>query len=243
MRILTVNLLHGGGPRVLGLAAAILAAEPNIVVVTEFKAATPTGVALSEALAAQLPHVAWNSAIPARYGVAVFADRVLEQSDRQVVPAQDEHRWIEATLPDGLRVVGLYVPDSGGPGAPRHRKKAFWHSMLGAASEWAATKTIVTGDLNTGLHLIDEPAAVLPCAEEFRVFGNSMRDAWRHVHGLGAREYSWYSRLHNGFRLDHAFVSPRLEAAIAECTYLHDFRTRKLTDHSALLLVLNDADM
>jgi exonuclease III len=169
MRIIAVNLQYGGGDRVPALAAAILNAAPNVVVVTEFNPTTRRGQELTNALAERLPHVACDAATPASYGVAVFTDCEPGPSDPLRVRADGHHRWIEALLPGGLRVVGLYVPD-GGNAASRLRKTTFWGSMLTAAPEWAATRTLVIGDFNTGMHLVDHGGDKLACAGEFQVF-------------------------------------------------------------------------
>jgi endonuclease/exonuclease/phosphatase family metal-dependent hydrolase len=61
-------------------------------------------------------------------------------------------------------------------------------------------------------------------------------DAFRSLHGYGAREPSWTWRQTaghgGGWRLDHVFVSAELRPV--SCTYHHDWRERGLSDHSAL---------
>jgi endonuclease/exonuclease/phosphatase family metal-dependent hydrolase len=53
------------------------------------------------------------------------------------------------------------------------------------------------------------------------------------------REFSWYSTRGNGFRIDHAFLSPALAARAGEIRYSHDERFTGLSDHSALILDLD----
>lgn len=61
-------------------------------------------------------------------------------------------------------------------------------------------------------------------------------DAFRLIHGYGAREPSWtWNQIAGhggGWRLDHIFVSPELQPL--SCAYHHDWRERRLSDHSAL---------
>jgi exonuclease III len=64
------------------------------------------------------------------------------------------------------------------------------------------------------------------------------RDVWRDRYPEG-REYSWYSHRGNGFRIDHAFASPRLARRIGAIRYSHDERTTGLSDHSALLVEID----
>jgi endonuclease/exonuclease/phosphatase family metal-dependent hydrolase len=62
-------------------------------------------------------------------------------------------------------------------------------------------------------------------------------DAFRTVHGYAARDRSWvYPNGKMGWRLDHIMVrGPRVEA----CEYVHAWRERKLSDHSAMWATLS----
>jgi exonuclease III len=62
-------------------------------------------------------------------------------------------------------------------------------------------------------------------------------DLWRQRYPDG-REFSWYNTRGNGFRIDHAFLSPALAERAGPIDYSHDERTSGLSDHSALLLEL-----
>ncbi len=76
------------------------------------------------------------------------------------------------------------------------------------------------------------------CVAQFRELSNiGFIDAWRKCHGQ-ACEYSWYSNVGNGFRLDHAFVSVRLSKLELRCDYSHAEREAKTSDHSILMLDL-----
>jgi hypothetical protein len=47
------------------------------------------------------------------------------------------------------------------------------------------------------------------------------RDLWRHRYP-DRREYSWFSTRNNGFRIDHAFLSPELAACAGTVHYSHE---------------------
>ena len=57
-------------------------------------------------------------------------------------------------------------------------------------------------------------------------------DAFRALHGYEARDRSWKTGRHPGYRLDHVLLSPALTAL--ECAYDHSVREDGLSDHSAL---------
>jgi exonuclease III len=59
------------------------------------------------------------------------------------------------------------------------------------------------------------------------------RDAFRTLHGYEARDRSWKTGRHPGYRLDHILISPGLSAAA--CAYDHSLREDGLSDHSALV--------
>jgi exodeoxyribonuclease-3 len=80
----------------------------------------------------------------------------------------------------------------------------------------------------------------VPGEVEFGAFSSSAWvDAWRAVHG-DKREYSFVSPAGNGFRLDHAFLSPSLAPRLLDADYIHATRDRAVSDHSALLVRLSD---
>lgn len=63
-------------------------------------------------------------------------------------------------------------------------------------------------------------------------------DAWR-TRNPEAREFTWFSRgYNNGFRLDHALVSPSLDQKIKDVRYSHTEREEGVTDHSVMVMDL-----
>ena len=209
----------------------------DIVVLTEFRGTLASQKVLS-GLADQFPFVHTNQQPgPSANGVALISRHEFRAEPATGVIAGEEHRWVEVVLTTtGLRVVGLYVPGSGATRESRAFKANFWAAMVAAAPALAEDTTVVIGDLNTGVHRVDETGATFVCAEQFEKFGAILDDAWRQVHGDAARESSWYSHAGNGFRIDHAFLSPSLAPVIRRSWYDHAPRTTGATDHSMLLL-------
>lgn len=58
------------------------------------------------------------------------------------------------------------------------------------------------------------------------------RDAFRALHGYSRRDRSRAMRTGFGYRLDHIMASPGLEPV--EADYVHEWRTERLSDHSAM---------
>ncbi len=64
-------------------------------------------------------------------------------------------------------------------------------------------------------------------------------ETWRHCNHEG-REYSWYGR-GRAFRIDHAFASPPLLERLHGCVYSHHERETGVSDHSMLIVDIEDA--
>ncbi len=119
-------------------------------------------------------------------------------------------------------------------------KRIYWQYLFEQAI--LHEKQIIMGDFNTGSNRLDktDKGARFHCAEYITMLGQAnLEDAWRHVHSE-KREYSWYSRSHNGFRIDHAFVSRSIKQKIRSCWYDHSIREEQLSDHSAMILEMED---
>ena len=132
----------------------------------------------------------------------------------------------------GLTLGAVYFP----LGKP---KVAFWRDeFLPYAASRIERPCVLIGDWNSGRHYLDEAGATLYGAAEFEAMtGAGWTDAWRSLRP-DAREYTWYSNYGNGFRLDHAFLSPSLAPRLVSSTYRHETRAHGVTDHSALVVEL-----
>jgi exonuclease III len=236
LRLLSWNIRHGGGHRAEAIAAAIAAHAPDIAILCEYREGP------SSAIGARLSALDYRriSAPHAGEGnnLAVFA-----QTAAHVEPVSNlrlAHRWATVRLLDcDLTVVALHVPGSGDAKTGGLPKRDFWGEVLRFAEGQAANPCVVIGDLNTGLPRLDEQGSTFSCVAQFRQLSTiGFVDAWRERNGA-AREFSWYSAHGNGFRLDHAFVSPPLRPHIASCRYSHDEREAGISDHSSLILELS----
>ena len=65
-----------------------------------------------------------------------------------------------------------------------------------------------------------------------------MVDGWRHFHG-DASEWTWLGNRGNGFRPDHAFVSPALLGRLKAVEYSHTERNSRISDHSMAIIELS----
>jgi exonuclease III len=154
-----------------------------------------------------------------------------------------------ATELDGLELVNLHSPTSSKPGLAKVRTHEAVATHLAAASG----PRLVCGDLNTprkehadgsvwtfardrygrmrhdrGERWDQAELALIKGLEQ-----HGFRDAFRSIHGSATRELSWeWQKWGGGYRLDHLIVSA--DVKVDEITYLHTWRKRALSDHSAL---------
>jgi len=63
-------------------------------------------------------------------------------------------------------------------------------------------------------------------------------DSWRYLNPR-KKEFTWYSNVKNGFRLDYAYLSPALKQYLLQVNHSHQERIDKLSDHSSLIIELD----
>jgi exodeoxyribonuclease-3 len=241
LRVVGLNLLLGGGTRVATLVDAINRLEADVAVLPEFR---PTGHRACELLnaldTAGLRYAAWTTPpdplVP--NGVAIVSRTPFASVSHPLATSPNTHRVLQVELA-GIDIVGVYFPLD----APKVR---FWREEF---LPWVGTRlgspTLVIGDWNSGRHHADEAGAKLLASKEFEAMASTgWTDAWRAIHPDG-REYTWYSRRSwNGFRLDHAFLTPALAPRLLDARYDHTTRPDRadvkvtVSDHSAMVVDL-----
>ena len=234
LRIVALNIMGGGAPRAASIADALSALDPHVVVLSE---AYPTGRTqkVLEALSRTgLSNQATANSLAdsSPRAVAIAARLPLDYVRQPLDGSPNGQRVLEAMVGDVL-VCGVYFP----LGKP---KVAFWRNeFLPYAEQSCSANAVMIGDWNSGAHFVDEAGATLDGAAEFaRMSTLGWQEAWRTTYPEG-REYTWYSKPHdNGFRLDHAFLSPSLAPRLAAARYDHTTRAAGASDHSALVVEL-----
>jgi exonuclease III len=239
MKVLAWNIQHGGGKRVPRIAAAIASHAPDIVVLSEFRAAA--GVELRGLLnAAGYPHLVAPDLKASQNGVAIASRWPLAPAADSPPSSVPATRWVEASVPGAdMTVAAFYGP------LENHRYDAWWRGVRAAVKLRMQRPFLLAGDFNTGMSVVDAPRDPFYCANHFRALQRlGMTDAWR-ARNADVREYSWYSRRAgkdvNGFRLDHALMSPALSQRLRSARYSHDERVPGSSDHSILLVEFEGA--
>lgn len=248
MRILYWNIRAGGGKRAGAIADQIIAWQPDVIGLSEFR-----GTPASQSLAARLAEAGWPHQLhttlpknPPRNALLMASRWPLHPRRITGMPTLRE-RWIMAKVmaPAPFTMGVLHAPNFTSP----ELKYPFLDALLDMVSRWRFGPALIGGDTNSGLRHLDEENPLGPQFHREYAFiaGLTERgwtDAFRHLHGE-ALEYTWYSHKNNGFRLDHSFLSPHMAPSLHR--FRHDWGTNPadpnrregLSDHAAMILDLN----
>ena len=168
---------------------------------------------------------------PGRNGVLIAARRQFRELGALSPAVPEPYRMVGVELA-GLRLFGVYMPNL-------RLKVPYWEALIATLAADAAAPALAIGDFNTCRAYVDEPGAIDATAHFMdKIEAIGFCDLWRGRNPEG-REFSWYSTRGNGFRIDHAFLSPVLAARAGEVRYSHAERLAGLSDHSPLIMDLD----
>ncbi len=233
MKVFAWNIRQGGRKSRTEIVARCRHHDADIVVLNEYRR-NDVGAYLSECLreagwvhqaAGDTDHKTNTNFVASRLPI-----RRTRPLDRRL---DKPHRMLDVAI-DGLRLTAVHMPNM-------REKFPYWEAVIRAGRRRRREDALFIGDFNTGKHYLDEPGKTFVATEHMeRLEELGFVDAWRRANPDG-REFSWYSpQANNGFRLDHAFVSPTLSERLNVIRYSHEERERKLSDHSALVVAWND---
>jgi exodeoxyribonuclease-3 len=187
-----------------------------------------------------------------RFAVLVASRRPVEPVAGPDLPWPERHLAVRTALGDVAVVLHtLHAPLSSKEELAKVRTLEALHAHLAAAAD--GVPRVLAGDLNTPRYESRE-GEIITFARDRKgrlreelgerhdraellliddlVREHGWRDAFRAVHGYARRDRSWAMATGYGWRLDHIIASPGLEPV--ESDYVHEWRTERLSDHSAL---------
>ncbi len=244
MRIVAWNIRAGGGGRSPGIFQRLLAWQPGIIALSEFR-----GTPASQQLAAQLRDAGWahqlQSIDPKRMAVnalALFSKYPLEPIKIRHAP-QQPRRWLPAKVgcDPPFVICNIHIPN-----AHTGFKYPYHAAMLKMMKNWRRGAALFIGDSNSGKAYIDDVTGIFWKREHQwmeEIERLKWTDAFRHLHG-DKRVYSWYSHRDNGYRLDQAFLNRQMMPALQAMRYewgsdpVQPSKRDGLSDHAAIILDL-----
>jgi exonuclease III len=228
MKIMTFNIRQGGGDRSESILDSISDHDPDVLALTEFR---------------ENKNTLYFKTKLSEFGYRNFAvasidkglNTVCVASKKSFVPEtfhkelnEEGHRLVVAHF-DEISVAGVYF-------AQKQEKEILFNFLNDDAAHLLGKNSLIIGDFNTGKHCIDEEGKTFHCSKEFENLERSgFIDTWR-SRNIGVREYSWFSNIGNGFRIDHAFATPDLNDMIESVFYSHNEREHGISDHSAMII-------
>jgi exodeoxyribonuclease-3 len=249
-RILAINLRSGGNattiPAIVRRAQQL---DAGTIVSSEYRN-TASGQLLRDlANACGFAHQAWTTAIRGN-GVLVVSEKPFDATTNPFGLSDDEYpnAVLKAAFED-FDLFGVYLPG-------QDRKRPHLRYLISIAKRYVERNApaICIGDFNSGRNdtdieinvrsgkLLDE----FSTSDLYRELETVWAEAWTHLHP-GEFEFSWYPFRRDpdyvsnaGWRIDKAFVSPALLPHIDRAEYDHFFRLDRLTDHSGLLVEIEE---
>ncbi len=141
-----------------------------------------------------------------------------------------------------IDIIGTYVPSRDESETKINRKKEFISELIfNLKLNNANRKLIFCGDLNI---IAPEHYPHYPHFQnwEYNLYNSlsnfNMIDAYK-IKNPNKQAYSWFNRKGNGFRFDYSFVSKNICNRLDDCYYNNEPRQLKLSDHSAIVTILN----
>jgi exodeoxyribonuclease-3 len=228
MKLVTLNIQHGGGARILKILGYLESQDADVIVLTEFRENANADALRSALTAKGYLYFAAASNNHKENTVCIFSRYPFESRTYPELPAEDRRRLISAHF-EGVAIYGVYF-------AQNVAKARLFEFLAKGNHKPTEARHLIVGDFNTGLHFLDEQGATFFCTAEFQALLNSgLVDSWR-SRNPDNREFSWYSNHGNGFRIDHVFSSTEADSLIEQVYYDHTPREVKATDHSALVI-------
>ena len=188
-----------------------------------------------------------------RFGVLIASREPLREMGSLELPWPERHLRATTSIAGAdVEVHTLHAPLSSKEGQAKVHTLEAVYAALTAPGDRGGRGRILAGDLNTPRYESREGEIVTFARDrngrlrdelgerhdraELLLIDELVRrgwhDAFRALHGYSRRDRSWALATGFGYRLDHILLSPGLEPL--ECEYVHDWRTRRLSDHSAI---------
>lgn len=242
MRIVSWNILHGGGKRVVPISEQLLEWKPDVVGLIEYRANAP-----SQSIATSLGKIGLvyqNQTIDAdsefSNGLFIASRWPIDVRDSTVLPELGSWLHVEIEQVPRVSLALMSVPNR----SPDGTKYRFHEEVVSQLR--SGRIDFAMGDTNSGVPHIDEEAPYFN-QREGRWFSDlesaGWQDVWR-VRNPDAREFTWHSpNGGNGFRLDQFFANTESSKAVQNIRYEWGSpaigKLRGPSDHAAMIVDLN----
>lgn len=234
MKLLSWNILAGGGRRADEIVKTIHGHAPDIVTLQEFRRGSVEDEIVAGLKKAGLKFIHIPETDGKENTILIASKYGFDAGPFLPEPNNPLH-LLEAyfsaeALGFELSLIAVHFP----------QKKAqipLFEALKNDSESLLKTDALIIGDMNCGIPHIDSDSKTFLATQYYQdLLQTGWIDSWRSRH-KDAREFSWVSpRTDNRFRYDQVLASPVFDARIATISYDHKPREVKASDHSLILL-------
>ncbi len=243
LRILTLNISGPSTERGLRLLDALESLDADLLVLTETRDNVGTRMLLDAYRGRDYVVISPMATTAGERGAAVI-HRLPVHTPPSTRSADLAQRLVVTRVGGGrpFTVIGAYVPSRDASPGKILRKQTFLNQLISLLAELPPEEDVLLlGDFNV------VGRSHVPRYSTFRSWEYDALEAIEAIglvdaFGLlnpGVQAHSWIGRKGDGYRYDYAFASAGLIARVRDCSYLHDFRLKGLSDHAGLLTTLD----
>jgi exodeoxyribonuclease III len=226
MRILNFNIRFGGEKRTAKIVDYLLNNDFDMIILTEF-VKNDNG----KEIIGKLVDKGYKTQPSNENGeLGSFI-----ASKEEFITRNVDDSWAEVYIPTmDLYVLGVYVPDRSGT-----EKNLFWKKILDYAEKNLNKKVLITGDFNGCTKEGSSNKTEYNAEDLMKLEELGYIDLWKYNSTEGSEGYTWFHYSGTGFRLDYAFVSPKLAVTLEDVSVYSDSQIResKISDHSPLVVI------
>ena len=233
VKILSWNILAGGGRRADKIVKTISDHAPDIVTLQEFKRGSAqdkivTGLTKAGLKFIHIPETDGKEntiLIASKYGFDAGPFLPEPNSPLHLLEAY----FSAEALGFELSFIAVHFP----------QKKAqipLFEALKNDSESLLKTNALIIGDLNCGIPHIDSDSKTFLATQYYQdLLQAGWIDAWR-TRQKDVREFSWVSpRTGNRFRYDQILASDALNKRLKNVVYDHSPREKKHSDHSVII--------
>lgn len=231
MKVVSWNILQGGGRRLDAICRMLCEWLPDIVTLQEVRRSSVDQ--LNESLSTcGLKYSFQPDTNSASENTLYIAGREpLDAGEFQTERSGLCHILEAETM--GITLLPVHFPQ-------KTLQIPLFEAVLADTPSLLRRKCLILGDMNCGIPFQDSTDKTFVNTKHFQALKDAgWVDLYRQCHGEKAQDFSWISpRTQRGFRYDHAMGSVSLAKATIDCQYIHSVREQGLSDHSALIVEL-----
>lgn len=241
MKLLSWNILQGGGRRAEDIAKVLVNHAPDIITLQEFRDSSDKRGGKDDIMGAlkklghKFVHIPETSGphehtilISSRFG---FDAGPFLPEPVSPLPMLEAYFGAEA-LGFEFSLIAIHFP----------QKKAqvpLFEALKNDSESLLKTDALIIGDMNCGIPYVDSDSKTFASTQYYQdLLHAGWIDSWRARHP-DAREFTWISpRTGNRFRYDQIMATPAFDARIKSVVYDHKPREAepRLSDHSLFVV-------